>query len=829
MCLRSVVRASFCFALLLSASGALTAQTKPGGPASGRVAAVTPNGASPPSNLMRGAYGPERANNDLLHYTLDVRVHPVAKTIKGTVAVRFKMLQDGSRIQLDLTPTLQIDSVRMGGKDLKYERAGTPFFVDFVKPLKRGKTYEVMVAWSGAPKAVGRFGGMVYGSDPQGRPWIYTSCEDDGASIWWPNKDQWRDEPQEGVDMHVAVPNGLTAVSNGRLLGSKDLHDGYTRWDWRVTYPINNYDVSLNVATYAQWSDKLVSQYGNVDMDFYVQPDNLEKAHKQFAQAGPMLNVFEKYFGPYPFVRDGYKLVEIPYSGMEHQSAVAYGNFFQNGYAKRDWLGTGINNRFDFIIIHESGHEWFGNSVSAADPADMWIQEGFCTYMEDVYVEAMYGHEDAVKYINGMKSKVYFDKPVLQPRGENHDPSRDQYFKGALMLNTLRSAVNDDAKWWAALHNVATHFAYKNILTEELVAYMNQQLGKDYTPVFNAYLKYTSLPVLQLRYHDGVGGATGTVDYKWDTPVADFNLPVRVGDPAHWTTVQPKVGEWQTMPGDRATFAVDTKDFYLRVVQDPGDAAGKEPPTAGWKKVWSDEFNAPDGTPIDAKKWNVEEGGNGWGNKELETYTNRVNNVVQRGGNLEITARREDFTGKDGIAKQYTSARVNTQGKFTQKYGRIEARIKLPDGGQGVWPAFWMLGDTPAEFAKWPEMGELDIMEQIGKEPRTVHGTLHGPGYAADSQLGVPFNLPEGKAFWDDWHVFAVEWEPAAIHFYVDGTLYGTETPKDVPSGQKWAFDHPFFVILNVAVGGSWPGAPDATTKLPTTMQVDWVRVWEKK
>ncbi len=772
MRLRVTFCAAFCFVLFCLSSRTGVGQ-QPAAP--------------PASNLLRGAYGPERANNDLLHYTLDVRVDPAAKTITGTVAVRFRMLQDASRIQLDLTPTLNIDSVRMGGKNLKYERAGTPFFVDFAKPLKRGKTYEVAVAWSGTPKAIGRFGGMVYGTDPQGRPWIYTSCEDDGASIWWPNKDQWRDEPQEGVDMHVQVPTGLTAVSNGRLLGSHDVGGGYTQWDWRVTYPINNYDVSLNIGTYAHWSDKLASQSGNVDMDFYVQPENLEKAHTQFAQAKGMLDVFQKYFGQYPFVRDGYKLVEVPYAGMEHQSAVAYGNGFKNSYLGPDWTGVGISPRFDFIIIHESGHEWFGNSVSAADPADMWIQEGFCTYMEDVFVEAMYGHADAVRYIDSLRPKVRYQRPILQPRGGNADPPIDQYFKGALMLNTLRSAVNDDAKWFSTLHDVATHFAYKNILTEELVAYMNQRLGLDYTPVFNAYLKYTAIPDLELRYND----AAGTVDYRWDSPVANLNLPVRVGDAARWTTVQPKVGAWQTMPGNRATFAVDTDDFFIRVVQDPashpGTVAGKEPlSTSGWKLVWSDEFNAPDGSPIDTKKWNVEEGGNGWGNHELETYTGRHNNLEQRGGNLEITARREDFTGKDGIAKPYTSARVNTQSKFAQKYGRVEARMKLPDSGQGAWPAFWMLGEPTAQFKDWPGIGEIDIMEQIGKEPGTVHGTLHGPGYGANSQMGVPFNLPEGKAFSDDWHVFAVEWEPAAIRFYVDGALYGTETPADVPSEKQY-------------------------------------------
>ena len=506
---------------------------------------------------MRGAYGPYRSNNDLLFYHLNVRVDPVAKTIRGTNTMRFRMLADGTRLQMELTPELQIDGVEWKHKSVKYTREGTTFLIDFPKTLKQGKAYEVAIHYSGQPKEVGRFGGMTFKQDPQGRPWIVTSCEDEGANVWWPNKDQWKDEPQEGVKVSVAVPNSLTAVSNGRLKGKHDLHDGYTRWDWRVTYPINNYDVALNIGTYAHFSDKL----RKLDLNYYVLPENLDKAKVQFAQAKPMLEIFGKYFGPYPFARDGYKLVEVPYAGMEHQSAVAYGNHYRNSYGKGDWTGVGISPRFDFIIIHESGHEWFGNSVTAADRSDMWIHEGFTTYMEDVYVEAMYGHADAVKYINGLKPKVKNDLPILQPRGINASPSQDQYFKGALFLNTLRSVVNDDAKWFSTLHDFAEHFKYQTILNEDVVAFFNAHLGMDETPLFDAYLRHTKIPALELRFH----AERHTLDYRWRTPQANFDMTVRAGDPQHWTLLHPTTNDWQTMAGDAETFKVDTEDYYIDV------------------------------------------------------------------------------------------------------------------------------------------------------------------------------------------------------------------------------------------------------------------------
>lgn len=259
--------------------------------------------------------------------------------------------------------------------------------------------------------------------------------------------------------------------------------------------------------------------------------------------------------------------------------------------------------------------------------------------------------------------------------------------------------------------------------------------------------------------------------------------------------------------------------------------AAAESATREWKLVWSDEFNGPNRSGVDASKWVSETGGGGWGNNELEYYTSRVDNASQQDGNLVIKVLSEKYTGADGVSRNYTSARLKTLGKFSQAYGRFEARIKIPRG-QGIWPAFWMLGDDidkPAsDKSGWPTCGEIDIMENIGKEPGLVHGTIHGPGYSGEHGIGAPYALPGGQPFADDFHIFAVEWEPNAIRFYVDDHLYTTRTPADLPKGAKWVYDHPFFLLLNVAVGGYWPGNPDATSTFPQTMLVDYVRVYER-
>jgi len=512
------------------------------------------------AEILRGEYGPYRANNDLIYYELTVRVDPEQKFLKGHTLVRFKMLKDDNRIQLDLHQALNVDKIvllkaKIASAPLKFEREDGAVFVDFPETLKSGRTYDIDFYYSGHPLETGRFGGIAFRKDPSGRPWINTACEGEGASIWWPNKDQWRDEV-ESMRISVEIPKDLVDVSNGRFVGKTDLADGYTRWDWLVNYPINNYNVSLNIGRYEHFSDRL----GDLSLDYYALAEDVDKAKKQFVQARGMLEAFQNYFGEYPFKKDGYKLIQAPYSGMEHQSAVTYGNHFANGYLERDWTGVGISPRFDFIIIHESGHEWFGNSVSAADTSDMWIHEGWTTYLECLYVEFMYGKVDGLKYTNGYKAKVQNRKPIIPARGINATPPQDMYFKGALFLNTLRSVIDDDKRWFALIRDVYQHFKYRNIMTEEMVEYFNQKTRRNLTPIFNQYLRHTSLPRLELKFSEG------TVAYRWKVDEANFSMPVRVGVAGSWQQILPTT-EWQTLKTEikKDQFEVATDLYFIEV------------------------------------------------------------------------------------------------------------------------------------------------------------------------------------------------------------------------------------------------------------------------
>jgi aminopeptidase N len=508
-------------------------------------------------DILRGEYGRYRANNDLLHYTLDVRVDPDRKHLSGKNTIRFKMLQDDTRIQLDLYANLNVDRIVLGATPLTYTRELNAVFVDFPETLRAGREYSIDFHYSGTPLETGRFGGFSFSKDPQGNHWINTACEGQGASIWWPNKDQWRDEP-EGMELRVAVPNNLVDVSNGRFLGKTDLGDGYTRWDWRIHYPINSYNVSVNAGNYVHFGEKM----GDLTLDYYVLPGSLEKAKVQFAQAKPMIEAFERVFGEYPFKKDGFKLIEVPYSGMEHQSAVTYGNRWANGYLERDWTGVGVSLKFDFIIIHESAHEWFGNAVSAADVSDMWIQEGWTTYLEVVYVEQLFGYADALKYVNGYKEKVRNVEPIITQRGIHRSPNQDQYFKGALFLHTLRNVVNDEATFWAAMRDTYQKFKYQNIMTEDLVAFMNTRLGMNLTPLFNQYLRRAELPTLELVFND----KEGTVAYRWRAGERDFAMPIRVGARNTWQTIVPTT-DWKLMPNavPKDQFEVATDLYYVNV------------------------------------------------------------------------------------------------------------------------------------------------------------------------------------------------------------------------------------------------------------------------
>jgi aminopeptidase N len=523
---------------------------------------LSPASAFSEADQLRGNYGQYRANNDLLYYHLDVRVDPEKQYLSGNNSIRFKMLSAGKRIQLDLVPVFQIDKILLDRENgtplaLRYERAaGRTVYVDFPEALRKGSTYTIEFHYSGHPVEMGRFGGFVLRKDPMGRPLVNTACEEEGASVWWPNKDQWRDEV-DNMDISVEAPSDLVEVSNGRFQGKTDLGDGFTRWNWKVQYPINNYDVSLNIGKYAHFNDS----YGDLTLDYYVFPEDLEKAKRQFIQVKDMLKAFEHYFGEYPFPKDGYKLVEALYSGVENQTAITYGNHFENGYLGRP--KTGIGTRFDFIIVHESAHEWFGNSITARDRSDMWIHEGWANYCEGLFVEYMWGKPDGLTYVNTGKEGVKNQHPVISEEGVVSTPPVDQYKKGGLFLNTLRSVVGDDAKWFSLLHDYYQHFKYQTIMTTDMEGFFNQQTGMNLTPIFNEYLRYSAIPVLLLRFDE-----TGhTVSYRWQADEVDFAMPVEVGQKDHWQRITPTTTEWKTLSSSltKDEFDVATDLYYISV------------------------------------------------------------------------------------------------------------------------------------------------------------------------------------------------------------------------------------------------------------------------
>jgi len=528
-----------------------------------RHAAVAPvqQGSAARSELLRGEYGRYRANNDLLYYHLDVRVDPGKKFLSGKNTIRFRMLSDDNRIQIDLHPNLATERILFNGAPLKYTREESAVFIDFPETLRKDRVYSIEYHYSGIPAEIGAArGGIGFKTDARGKPFINTVCEGTGSSTWWPSKDQWHDEV-DSMEISVSIPNDLVDVSNGAFAGKTDLGDGYTRWDWTVHYPINSYDVSMNIGDYVHFTDT----YKDMTLNFYVLRDSLDKAKAQFSQAKGMLAAYEHYFGEYPFKKDGYKLVEATNAGMEHQSAVTYGNGFKNGYYGRDWTGVGVSPRFDFIIIHESGHEWFGNAVSAADRSDMWIHEGWTTYLEVLYVEYTYGYDDALKYVNGYKTKVQNRQPIIPPGRLMRTPPQDMYFKGALMLNTLRNVVNDDTRWFKLLHDVYQRFKYQNITTDDIIAFFNQQTGTNLTPVFNQYLRHTALPVLELKFDS----TARTVAYRWKADEPGFAMPIRVGAKSAWQIIQPTT-EWKSMPTrlTKDSFEVATDLYFVNVAKE---------------------------------------------------------------------------------------------------------------------------------------------------------------------------------------------------------------------------------------------------------------------
>jgi len=478
------------------------------------------------ADSLRGFLSPARTCYDVRFYHLDLRVDTISRSISGSNVITFTAVSDFDIMQVDLFENYRVDSIILDGKKrASFERDGKAMFVRLPEKIKKGSKHAVKVFYGGTPQVAKRppwDGGFTWERDRHGDLWIGVSCQGLGASSWWPNKDHQSDEP-DSMLMSITVPSNLIDVSNGRLRDVQDYGDGWTKYDWFISYPINNYNVTLNIARYAYFNDEYVNSDGDtLTLDYYVLPYNLDKAKAQFSQVPPMMKIFEKHFGKYPFYRDGYKLVETPYLGMEHQSAVAYGNDYLQGYRGTSAAEVGLT--FDFIIIHESAHEWWGNSVTSNDIADSWIHEGFGAYAEAVYVEDLYGYKKAMEYVNGKKPGVANDRPIIGTYGVDNNGSKDMYIKGQLILNTLRHVIDNDKLWWEIVKGIATTFAYKNIDSDDIFAYINKKTGKDYGYFFNQYFKTTVVPTLNVFISKK--GPAVKVSYKWEEK--GFRMPVKV-------------------------------------------------------------------------------------------------------------------------------------------------------------------------------------------------------------------------------------------------------------------------------------------------------------
>jgi aminopeptidase N len=502
----------------------------------------------------------ERTCYDVLRYDLNIVINPDEKSIKGSNEITFKVIENTTKIQIDLFENMQIDSIILDKKKCNFTRKYDAVFIDVtLEKSKESESKQLSFYYTGKPIISRRppwDGGFVWKKDAQGKPWIGVAVQGTGASLWYPCKDSQTDEPDFGATIKVAVPNGLMNVSNGSFIGSEDLKNGYTRWDWEVKSPINNYDITVNIGNYVLIHDN----HKGLDLDYYVLSYNEEKARKHFEEVKPMMDCFQSKFGDYPFKSDGYKLVETPYLGMEHQSAVAYGNQYNKGYMGMDLSGTGIGLLFDYIIIHESGHEWFGNSITSADIADMWIHEGFTCYSESVYVECQYGYEKGQKYVNGLKGNVANDKPILGQYGVNNEGSGDMYYKGALMINTIRHILDNDEKWWSILKKFSEVFRHKIIDTKTVIAFFNTESGIDLTTVFHHYLKYKSIPVLELKREKN------KISYRWIAKEENLFLPVTISIKNKKKKIIPSK-EWQSIRAKKANWDIitidDTSAYFL--------------------------------------------------------------------------------------------------------------------------------------------------------------------------------------------------------------------------------------------------------------------------
>lgn len=496
------------------------------------------------ADSLRGSITPERAWWDVAFYDLNVRIQPADSTIRGVNHITYRALEPGRTMQLDLQVPLSIDSVLQGGRHLEHRRDGNAWFVSLAEPQAAGERRRVSVYYSGRPhvaKSAPWDGGFVWAVDSLGRGFIATACQGTGASIWWPNKDTQADEP-DSQRVAITLPDPLKNVSNGRLRSATPNGDGTTTWEWFISQPINNYDVALNAAHYAHIEDRYAGEDGTLSLNFWPLDIHADTARRQFQQVKPMLACFEDWFGPYPWYADGFQLIETPHLGMEHQSGIAYGNRYKNGYLGRDLSGTGRGLGWDFIIVHEAAHEWWGNNLTTADLADMWVHESFANYAEGLYVECREGKEAGAEYIRGTRKGIKNEAPIIPASyGRNLEGSGDMYPKGGNMLHTIRQMVADDGTWRRILRGLNTAYRHSVVTGRQVEEYISWQSGKDLSRIFDQYLRATAIPTLEYRIEGRV------FSYRWvgAIPGFDLPLPVRLSE-AGYTTLHP-TDAWQVI------------------------------------------------------------------------------------------------------------------------------------------------------------------------------------------------------------------------------------------------------------------------------------------
>lgn len=513
-------------------------------------------------DTLRGSITPQRAWWDLKYYDLAIDFNIEKKFIKGSNTIQFDVIRAEQTMQIDLQEPLMITSVTSTCGQPTYSREGNFYWIKFPSSLAVGTKNAVTIQYEGHPVEAVRppwDGGLTWSKDEIGNPFVATSCQGLGASVWWPCKDHMYDEA-DSMAISITVPPSLMDVSNGHLR-SIDYHpDGRHTYHWFVKNPINNYGVNANIGKYTHWSDTMHGEKGILDLDFFVLPEDYDKAREQFKDVYRTIRALEYWFGPYPFYEDGYKLVQVPYLGMEHQSSVTYGNKFLMGYLGTDLSGTGWGLKWDFIIVHESAHEWWANSITYKDMADMWIHESFANYAESLFLDYFYGRQAANEYVQGIRSKIENRSPIIGPYNVNREGSKDMYYKGGNILHTIRTMLNDDVLWRSVLRGLQQEFYHQTVTTAQIEEYISKKTGHDLHAFFNQYLRDSRIPVLEYMTKGK------TIMYRYKDVVKDFNMPLRVTIAQKrkiW--IQP-TSEWQSVeqgiPVD--VFEVDP-NFYIQV------------------------------------------------------------------------------------------------------------------------------------------------------------------------------------------------------------------------------------------------------------------------